>query len=269
MRKVLLSIVLIALLVVVLLSGCGGSKNSKTTDEAQRILEDSRAKMVEVESLTTSGEVVIETPEAEVKRSAYNFEIKLKTGEAGEAEMRMTAEGDGERLETIVAGGWAYAYDSDTGWEKYPVDRLDEVNQPFTHEDLLEMSEYAENLRMLPDEGGNYVIAFDVSPEFFDRYAGGVSGEEGEDEVSGLLQDMLRSVKISAIYKVDKESMLATEALLEIELPSIPTMGEVDSVTEMVFSGYNEPVTIEVPPEAQAAPEKELKDLPGLPGLGF
>lgn len=267
MRKFLVALLLALMVATLLLAGCGQSESDKSAEEAKDILAKSQEKMDEVNSVKMTGSASVEMTEAEQGSTEYDFEAVTQKTPDGQTELQMIAKGDGEDLQTYVLGGYAYTYDSNSGWVKRKITGADGVSTPApTPDQLSEMSRYAESLRLMPEEDGKYVVAFDVSPEFFDQYS------EGLTESSGIMEDFLKDIKVSVIYKIDKSTMYADNVDVDISLEDTPLFGDITAYTSITFSEFNQPVTIVLPAEAQNAPEKEL--LPGdfdipIPGMGF
>lgn len=279
MKKALILIMAAVLAAAVLACGCGGSKKDETQGEAEKVLMESNKKMADVQTVKIAGSVLIEMPEAEEKEESYDFEI-LSSNEGGEPQAQAVIRSGGQEFQTYVVGGWAYTNDPNRGWVKQQVDTLEDVSSSgvMTHEQLGQMSKYAENQRLLPDESGNYVVAFDVSEKFFDEYLSGFQevpegdapGQEEASEVSGLLQDLLKDMKISIIMKIDRQTYLVDEAEISMVMKDIPLMGDVSADTGMLFTEYDQPVTIALPPEASGAKELQYDGgLPNIPGLGL
>ena len=266
MRKVLVALLLALMVTALIVAGCGKSESDKSAEEAKDILAQSQAKMENVSSLKMAGSSSVEMTEAEQGEMDYDFEaVTLKTPD-GQTEFQMIARGEGEELQTFIVGDYVYTYDPNSGWVKRKITGEDGLSTVApTPDQLAEMSSYAENLRLLPEEDGRYVVAFDVSSEFFDQYS------EGLTDSSGLLKDLFKDLKINIIYRIDKSTMYADNVDMEVSIKGVPLFGDITAFTSIAFSEFDQPVTIVLPPEAQNAPEEELLpgDLPSIPGMGF
>jgi len=266
MKKVLVALLLTMIVAALLLTGCGKSESDKSVEEAKDILVKSQAKMESVGSLKMAGSSSVEMTEAEQKEMEYDFEAVTRKTSDGQTELQMIARGDGEELLTYVVGDYLYTYDPNSGWVKRKITGEDDLSTAApTPDQLAEMSRYAENLRLLPEEDGKYVVSFDVSPEFFNKYS------EGLTDSSGLLKDLFKNIKISIIYRIDKSTMYADNVDVDVSVKGVPLFGDIIAFTSITFSEFDQPVTIVLPPEAQNAPEKELLpgDIPSIPGMGF
>jgi hypothetical protein len=159
-----------------------------------------------------------------------------------------------------------YTYDLNSGWVKRKVTGEDALSTAVpTPDQLSEMSEYAENLRLLPEEDGKHVVAFDVSPDFFSKYS------EGLTDPSGILKDYLKDIEVSVTYCIDESTMYADNVEVDLSMKGIPLFGDISGFISIAFSEFDQPVDITLPAEAMNAPEKELLpgDIPSMPGLGL
>ncbi len=266
MKKVLVALLLVLMVAALILAGCGKSESDKSAEEAKDILTKSQAKMENVSTLKMAGSSSVEMTEAEQGEMEYDFEAVTQKTPDGQTEFQMITRSEGEELQTYVVGGYVYTYDPNSGWVKRNITGEDNLSTAApTPDQLAEMSREAENLRLLPEEDGKYVVAFDVSPEFVDQYS------EGLTDSSGLLKDLFKDIKINIVYRIDKSTMYADNVDVEVSMKGVPLFGDITAFTSITFSEFDQPVTIVLPPEAQNAREEELLpgDLPSIPGMGF
>lgn len=266
MKKVLVALLLALVVAALLLAGCGKPESDKSAEDAKDILAKSQTKMENVSSMKMTGSSNVEMTEAEQGEMAYDFEAVTQKTPDGQTELHMIARGEGEELQTYVVGDYMYTYDPNSGWVKRNITGEDDLSTAApTPDQLAEMSRDAENLRLLPDEDGRYVVAFDVSPEFFDKYS------EGLTDSSGILEDLFKDIKINIIYRIDKSTMYADNVDVQVSVKAVPLFGDITASTNITFSEFDQPVTIVLPPEAQNAPEEVLLpgDIPSIPGMGF
>lgn len=274
MKRFLIVLLLASMAAALLLTGCGESKTEKSADDAKAILEKSQQKMGDITSVKMTGSTSMVMPEAEETDTEFGFEAVTNIAADGQQEVHLVAKGDGEEYETYAMGGYAYTYDPNTGWIKQKISGTEDAGTAVpTHDQIVEMGRYAENLRLLPEEGGSYVVAFDVSPKFYEQYTTGSTDGEAEGDISGMMADLLKGIEISIVYKINKETLYADAAIIDMSLNDMPMLGDVTASMDAAFSDYNKQVSIVLPPEAQNAKEEELLpgelNIPSVPGLGF
>ncbi|PKQ28776.1 MAG: hypothetical protein CVT63_00970 [Candidatus Anoxymicrobium japonicum] len=282
MKKI--GIVFVAAFVVATLfvAGCGGKK-PVASNNAKDLLKKSQTKMKSVKSMKINGNYSVETPEAETKKESASFvaEIKRLGKDDADAHMTMTPE-SGKAEEMFMVGGYAYNNDPASGWTKTKVGSSSDLQKSgvVTPDMISDMSKFAQNMRLDPEEGGKYVIAFDVGSMFFEQMldqaassatAQGSSPDgDATKKQAQAMKDMLKGLKMALVYKMDKKSLLADSAVVTASLNG-SAFGNVKFDMTTTFSDYNAPVSITLPPEAQNA--KEIQPgpggVPGVPGMGF
>ncbi len=281
MKKLVLAVVAAMLIAVVVLAGCGNKSAAPTS--AQGILDRSQEASQDVESLKASGSADVLTPDSEVKESRMTFDMEGNIISETEVEAKIVATDDkGEKTEAYVMDGYAYSYSATTGWVKQKVDSAAELGSGMmTPGQLADMSKYAENLEKLPDEGNNYVISFDVGSKFIEEALEGAtatsSAPESEEaqnaqDMIELAKQMLAGLEMNIVMKIDKTTYLPSATSVKMSLKDAPLLGDMSVDMAMTFSGYNEPVTVSLPPEAQNAqeiPSAAAGGIPSIPGLGI
>ncbi len=282
MKKLVLAIMVMLLIAAVVAAGCG-KKEASAPKGAQAVLDKSQKASQEVKSLKASGSAAILTPQSEVKESKMTFEMEGNIISESEVEAKITASEDkGKKTEAYIVGGYAYSFDTTTGWVKQKVDSAQELGTGMlTPGQLTSLGKYAENLKELPEEGNNYVLSFDVGSKFFEKSLTGAeqpgSQPAGEDQQSTqdmlkLAREMLKGLKMSVVMKIDKTTYYPNETTIKMSLKEMPIIGDMSVDMKMAFTDYNKPVSVTLPAEAQNA--KELPagmpgGLPGIPGLGL
>jgi Family of unknown function (DUF6612) len=284
MRKLSFALLVALLAAALILSavGCGKSKD-KSANSAKAILLKSQKALLEATSVKVNGSVTLKTPEAEEKVEKETFTGEFNIISTTDVEGHMVAQDQqGKQSEAYIKEGYAYSYSPNSGWEKQKVQGVKDLTTGVIDPgNLATMIKYAENLKKLPDEGDNYVVSFDVGNKFYEEILKAV-GEESSapttaeqstaQEVSDLLKGVIGDVNVSMVMKINKTTSYPSEATVKATAKDIPMMGDVSLGSKMVFSDYNVPVTITVPPEALNAREVESglpSGIPGLPGLGF
>lgn len=281
MKKVLVSTVVALLLVALLaavglLAGCGGSSSSGNLTPEQ-VLEQSNKKMESVKSFKANGSYSMKTgsatgtaPDAGADAFTYEMLVKL-TGDKG-FDGRMAIKGGGQDTDIYISDGWAYFEVEGTGWVKQKMDESGSISAP-TPADMAEFSKGAENLKLLPSDGEYYKISFNVSPAYFEKAMSQQGATEGVPaEYSSMMKELAKQMKMSAEFTINKNTMYLEDVNMKISMGEIPQVGKMDVSMDMVFSDYNKPVAVSLPPEAKGAKEMPATTeggVPGIPGLGL
>lgn len=282
MKKLVLAIIATLLIAAVVVAGCG-KKEASTPKGAQAILDKSQKASQEVKSLKASGSADILTPQSEVKESKMTFDMEGNIISETEVEAKITAsEDNGKKTEAYIIDGYAYSFDTTTGWVKQKVDSAQELGSGMlTPGQITGLGKYAENLKELPEEGDNYVLSFDVGSEFFEKTLTGAEqpgsepaseDQQAAQDIVKLAREMLKGLKMSVVMKIDKSTYYPSETTINMSLKDAPIIGDMSVDMKMAFSDYNKPVTVALPAEAQNA--KEIQGglpggLPSIPGLGL
>lgn len=275
MKKITVALVAATMIVAALVAGCGKKPES---GGAKAILDKSQAAAREVKSLKATGDALIKTPESEVKETRMSFEMESNVISDTDVEARITAtDEDGSRTDAYIVDGWAYSSSPETGWVKQKIDGAQELGTGalLTPNQVSEFSKYAENAKQLADEGGNFVISFDLGTSFFDQAfeaAGKSDGSAPDQEMLEMAKALLETFSMKMVLKIDKKTYYPGEATMKIAADAVPMLGNADITLKMAFTGYNKPVEIVLPAEARAAvemPEGTSGGLPGIPGLGL
>ena len=276
MRKMTFATAASLLLMVTLTCGCG--KKDRKISKAEKIIKESAAKMAVVSSFTSSGAGKVLTPQSETKEESFTFDGVVKVAGDDQVEAQMAGTSDGKQVQTIILGGYIYEYNSNSGWKRRKLDEAGGIGtaQFVNPSTIKRMTEFAESIRLMPDEGGNYVVAFDVGGKFFDNLLAELKEQMpqssgAESSMMELIESVLAGIDINMVLKVDKGTMLWTEASIKASMEGVGVLGDMSTDTNLRFSEYNQPVTVSVPPEALNAPEVQQNQfqLPSLPGLGI
>lgn len=286
--KKMYMVFLAALLVAALfLAGCGsgGSSGGKQSpDKAEDLLKSSQAKMEDVKAVKLKGTANVNTPGAETKTEKVDFEVAVNSPSKEDISMHMVSkESTGKTTEMYVVNGWAYSNDPTTGWSKTKYQGSGGLSSGvITPGSISDMTKYAKQLKLGPEEAGKYVISFNIGSDFidqlFDQAMGQSTAPTEQDEATKQLvqtmKDMLKGIEMGMVYKIDKKTLLGDQVEVKMSMKSAPALGDVSVDMTANLYDYNVPVAITLPPEAQNAPEKQvgpggIPNIPSIPGLGM
>ncbi|MBN1289238.1 MAG: hypothetical protein JXA49_06345 [Actinobacteria bacterium] len=269
MRKLLASLISLMLILGsfgVWTAGCGGTSSAETAD----ILDKSSAAMQDVTSFTmkTTGEYemdMMDGAEQDIK-----MEMIADMSDPQDPKAQIVTSVMGMDTELYLLGNYTYMEMPGMGWVKTPMADIGEYAQ-MTPDEIGKMSKGAEDLKMVSENGKSYEVSFTIGSEYFESaFESDALGDELGEEFMGMFEDMIKNMSMSAVFTIDKKSMYITEAKVKMEMKDVPMIGNMTADMDMKYSDYNKPVTIELPPEAAAAPEvdpSELGTTPSLPGL--
>ena len=126
------------------------------------------------------------------------------------------------------------------------------------------IAHYAENMRLVSDNGSDFVIVFDLSPEFFK--------ESAKSESRQVREDASKYARMSTVLTIAKDTMLVRAAKQTYSFNS-PTEGSFSVDENDVYSDYNVPMTFALPAEAAGARNvsssapSDSASLPGMPAM--
>lgn len=268
---------MIVTLVALVLCGCG-KKGEPKLSLAEKTIKDSTQKMVDINSLKTTAAGKVLRPKSEIKEESFTYEV-ITARNGGVTDVQMSGKSDGREMKAYLQGGWLYEYDSNRGWTKQRVDDASGANiaQFISPETVMKMTEYAKDTKFLPEENGNYVVSFDVTSRFFEKMISDLESRvppssSGQAKTTiELLKSYLKEMKFSMVLKIEKSSMLWKEARVKASIDIGGVFGNVSTETTALFSDYNQPFTVTVPPDAQNANEVQPAgiELPPIPGISF
>jgi len=140
--------------------------------------------------------------------------------------------------------------------------------------EIAKFAENAENLKVVSETGTSYKISFDIGQALLKEQMGSQQ-DMGElsPEMQKMLDDMLKNMKMSAVFTINKKTMFIEDANIKMTLTDFPMVGDMALDMTMAFSDFNEPVSVSLPPEAANAQEvaeiPSASGFPGFPGLGL
>jgi hypothetical protein len=263
------------LLVAVLVAGCGGGGTTggveSTKLSAQEILEESNLKMQEVTSLKANGFYKAAMGEAGSEAMDFDFEMEIDMTNAESPEVHMVMRGMGQDTEVYMSEGIAYASVPGQGWVKGPAGDTDSFKQA-TPAEIAKFAEDAEDLKILAEDGTHYELAFVISEQYLrNQMSSEFDMQDLGPEVEKMMNDMIKGMKMNAVFKIAKDTMFIEVAKIAMEIKDMPMLGSMTLDMELEFSDFNEPVAVALPAEAANAVESpDLSNtIPGFPGFGF
>jgi len=283
MRKSIVCSIVVLLAVTLLFAGCGGKKDesgqSTSTSglSAKEILEESSNKMQTVKSARAEGQYKMSTSAADASSGAeamdFSFEMEMDLSNEEQPELRMAMKGMGQDTILYMTGGYVYMEVPGQGWMKAPAGDTDSMTQTSPAE-IAKFAENAENLKVVSETGTSYKISFDIGQALLKEQMGSQQ-DMGElsPEMQKMLDDMLKNMKMSAVFTINKKTMFIEDANIKMTLTDFPMVGDMALDMTMAFSDFNEPVSVSLPPEAANAQEvaeiPSASGFPGFPGLGL
>lgn len=270
-------VVLAALLVVaVALAGCGGKSDSsgKSSDgklTAKSILEKSSQKMQDVKSVKSAGTYKINAPAAGMDNLNVTFEMEIQMNGPDDTSGRivMSGLGAGDTL-VYLDKGWVYTEVPGQGWVKQPMSSSTGVSGAPTPQDIKKFADASENMVIMSEDGDSWTISFDVGPKYLEEAMKSTPGTEGlTPELQDMMNSLVKSMKINAIFKVNKSTFLVDNATVKMNMQGGQGIGDMAFDIVMAFRDYNQPVNVALPQEAANAQEMSSSPgglFPGFPG---
>lgn len=283
MRKSVVCSIVILLAFALLFAGCGEKKDETSGSKssgglsAKEILEESSAKMQTVKSASAKGVYKMTTSAAEATSGGesmdFTFEMEMDLTDPEKPELKMAMKGMGQDTVFYMTGGYVYTEVPEQGWVKAPAGDTDSMTQTSPAE-IAKFADNAENLKIVSETGNSYKISFDIGQEMLKEQMGAEQDtSELGPEMQKMLDDMLKNMKMTAVFTINKKTMFIEEANINMALKDFPMVGDMTLDMSMAFSNFNEPVSVSLPAEAANAQEvAELPSssgLPGFPGLGL
>lgn len=286
MRKLATVSLAMLLVIALFLAGCGGQKSSSSPSgqngsssgsNAAKILEESNQKMAGVKSVRATGaykgNMLGSSAPGGSEAFDFAFDMSIDVSDKKAPRGTMTMKGMGQDTMVYLENGFAYVNVPAQGWGKTPVAESGLTSA--SPAEIQKFSKGAENLRVVSESGDTYKIAFDVGPKFMQEQLKQARGttEEMTPEVQSMINDMVKDMKMSAVFTIDKSDLFLTDATIQMSM-NVPTLGNMNIDMALAFSDYNKPITVSLPPEAASAPlvenpEGATPGIPSFPGLGL
>lgn len=283
MKRIAMVFLVLLLVGAVVAAGCGNksAKPKAATGSAEDVLAKAQDSMKEVKSFKLKGDALVETPEAETKEESFEFTAEANVISEDETDMHVVAkDSTGQVTDAYMVGGYAYTNDPVSGWVKQPISGNNLTSGVVTPGTIQDLDKFAENMAV-KEEQGKYVLTFDLGSAFFDDMFKQSAGEEpaatspAEEEALKQLEDtmkeLMKGLEMSMSVTIDKDTYYMDSFVITASMKGAPMMGDMNMEMNGTFSDYNVPVTVALPPEAQAA--REVPPGPGgvfdIPGLGI
>ncbi len=274
--KRMIVVALTALLVVaVLIAGCGGKKTDQdgTSNgklDAKTILEKSNEAMREIKSVRTTGDYDIQAPGMGYEDVTFQMEMELVVNGPEDVSGRiiMVDAQTGEQV-LYMDDGIVYFEVPGQGWYKQPLSSAAGVSSTPTPQEMEQFSKAAENMKITSEDGTSWTISFDIGSKYLEEAMKGSETTEGlTPELQSMVEEILKTMKMSAVFKITKSSYLLEAADVKMSMEGGEGLGSMSADVAMTFSDFDQQFDVALPPEAASAQEAPSTGglLPGVPG---
>lgn len=254
MKKLVIPVLVVLLLVVTALAGCGGEPGGD-------ILDKSIEKMEQVKSLKMKVDVTSEEG-GQKQEESYEAVVVRSDKNPGEYNMILVADAPGIDDKIYVVDGFQYMKISGE-WYKTPVEEQATMGLG-QFEQLKDMSD---EMNVTSESGDSWTVTFDLSAEFLERAM--MEGTEGLDDLGPEFDEMMRSfmenTKIGGELRIAK-STYYLEMMRTLMDADIEGLGTFSMDATAWFSDFDQDLKVELPAEAKNARDlPEDMDTPDLP----
>lgn len=271
MKRITIASLAVLLVGALLIAGCGAKTSSTSTSgqmTPQQVIHKSNQKMQGVKSFKATGNI---DAKGGSESGAFDYEMQMNVANPNDPQGVMLIKGGGQDMKAYIAEGNEYMYVAGKGWYKQPMGQGGVSSQPPTPAEMAKFSEDAENLKFLSDSGTSYQVSFDIGSKYFEKSIA-QSPEFKDPKVQKLMEGFTKSIKMSAVFKINKSTLYLEDVTLKMSTEDMPTVGKMSVDMSMAFSDYNVPVDVSLPPEARNAQEMPTSQggapgLPEIPGL--
>lgn len=266
-----LVIVCVSFMAILLLTagtiGCGGSSSAS----APEALEKSNTAMNDVLKFKMKAEAKTNM-DMEGGSGTMEMEMKADMSDEEAPKVQVAAAGMGTDSDIYMFGQYTYMNIPGQGWVKAAVTDMSDYEQ-MTPTGVSNMTEGAENVKMVSETDDYYEISFDVGQKYLQSLFGDESlGDELGEEFSKMMEEMLKGLSISIVVKIDKKTSYITDAKMKMDFKDIPMVGDMSMDMNMEYDDFNGAFEVELPAEANDAREvspEELETLKPSTGLGI
>lgn len=253
---------LVTLSLLIGAAGCGGGSSANATE----VLKTSSAKMKNVEKFKVEAEI---KTSADMEGADQDIDMEMASDMSNPEELKaqIVVSGMGVDTEVYLYGAYTYINIPGQGWVKAATSDMSDYEQ-MTPSGISDMSEGAENIKMVSENGDYHEISFDIGKKYLQDILGGqdLDNQLGE-EFSKMMEDMLKGLSMSMVVKIDKKTSYMTSAEIKMVFKDMPMVGDMSIVMDMDFSDFNGDIAVELPAEAQTAREVSPEELENqLPG---
>jgi len=266
MRRIAAAI-LIALLVISF-AGCGGgSDESATSSDAVSLLLASTQAMSELKGYRMNGSISLGMDAAGSQGDAISMDVEAEIQNSdGEMRQHMFVSISGYEVEAYIIGGIYYQNVPGQGWQKSSVaaNQMQGLSLGMVDAAQMEMmAQMAKNSEIFEEDDGTVALSIQLDQDYFqasmDLYYDYM--EETGQQVPEDWNDMVEAItdfQAEIRIWVTKPDNLFKRMEMTYEMSGLPQVGTVTSSMDVSFSDYNEDIVVELPPEAEQAPEVEL-----------
>jgi hypothetical protein len=252
-----LSLALLLAFALLLASGCGRTATQEPPEPtggltARQVLEGAVDDFMSLDSYRYRGTSGMAISGMEGLDSESGFDtVLVRNGQgAMDGHMVVTSDQAGGSYETYSWRGTEYTRLEGGDW--YRVDRGAEgggygLVSLDARRIIAGFAELAEDVRMVEETGSEYVISLVMGPRYF-QGAADIAGEDPDGSSAGGASDITMTIS------VDKRTLRMKRISMTSSTPASADTPQVTVVTEGEYSGFNQPVDIEPPPEALDAP---------------
>lgn len=255
-RKTLALVAAVSLVAVIFLSGCGSSVN------AEELLQKSQADLGKItsaklqmdmnvdlgESMNMVGDYTIE----EVKEGPGGLKLKI----AGKAEVAGMGQEQQQELEGYYQDGTLYVYESITGkWYKQesltPQTGIDQMGMG-SIDDLQVTLEHAQDAKVTSEDSDSYTVSFSLGDDYYEDFVLKRAEEQSAAGMGGNAE-MLKAwgtPTMDMTARVDKKTGRIIEMTGTMTYEDVPQVGDFTTEYTTTLVEVNEPIEIELPPEA-------------------
>jgi len=254
MKKLVIPVLLVLLLVIPVLAGCGGEPGGE-------ILNKSIEKMEKVNTLTMKIDVTSEEG-GETIRENFEAVVTRSDGNPEEFDMMLVTDSPGTEDKIYVVDGYRYMK-IEGEWFKSPVSG-DSIMGLGQFEQLKDMSDA---MVVTSEDDNSWTLSFDLSSEFLEDAL--MEETEGLEtmgpEFDEMIQSFVESTKITGELKIAK-STYYLEKMNTAMSASIEGLGSFALEAIAEYSDYDKDLKVELPADAKSARDlPEDMEMPELP----
>jgi hypothetical protein len=254
MRKVLLAATAVLLAVTIIVAGCG--KTNQTESSAQKLLEDSNKAMQSLKSYKAVGKINMSSNVANQGAMNFSFEMQIQQNGPKDFEGRMMINALGKNMDVYITNGYVYTNDPEKGWVKQPLSSVTDFSTLASPADISKLGDAAQNARILTEDSQYYKIAFDLNADYLKQLMGPkTSNKNLSSEEKKIADEMLKGMQMGAVFKLEKSTMYVNSMVMNFNIQSVPSVGNVKMEEKIDLSEFNKPVEVNLPAEAQNAQE--------------
>lgn len=254
MRKSTVPILVLLLLVILALAGCGGEPGGE-------ILVKSIQTMEQVESLKMNVEVTNEES-GQKKEESYEAVLVRSDEDPNAYNMMLTADMPGIEDKVYFVDGYQYVK-MGGDWYKAPVEQ--EVTMGLGQ--FEQLKDVSDEMIVTSESDDSWMLSFDLSDEFIESAM--TEGTEGMDDMGSEFDDMVKSfmenTSIGGELQIAK-STYYLEIMKATMNTSIEDLGSFSMDATARFSDFNKGLEVKLPQDAKDATDlPEDMEMPELP----